>query len=438
MPFSGLIKHWVGSPSDFPLENRIYNSFCLVALVAIAYHIPLNYLLNLPESTAISVVLLIIQFGMYYLSRYKNKLHISLLVSGITIHLLFIVNYFFNSGIAGPTLILLVLSFFLIIAVAPGKQYLGWLLVNMTIVLGLLLTEYIDATLVVDSYLARESKFADIGSAYFVTVILIYTGIVFIRRNYDKERKSAEEKALKMERLNTEKNKLFSIISHDLRTPLANVQNYLEFLTQLDLNPQEKELLQQDLLRATKSTQEMLTNLLSWSKSQMDGIKPQLHNLNLSATLQNTLELMRIIAAKKDLQLRCEVNEDHMVWADANMLQLIIRNLVNNAIKFTATGSIKVSSTMEGDTCIISVSDTGSGIKQEQQKGLFQFSSQSTYGTNKEKGVGLGLVLCKEYIEAQNGMIWFDSVIGEGTTFYVSLSATIKAGNIPASASQTE
>ncbi|HEY1023869.1 MAG TPA: HAMP domain-containing sensor histidine kinase [Sphingobacteriaceae bacterium] len=428
LPLTALIKHWVGSPSEFPLENRIFNSFCLVALVAIAYHIPLNFLLNLPVSTAISVFLLFIQFGMYYLSRFKNRVHLSILISGIVIHALFIVNYFFNSGITGPTLVLLILSFFLILAVAPPKQYAGWLAGNLVIVLSLLYIEYIKPDLVPNGYLQRNDKFFDIGSAYIVTIILVYTGIVFIRRNYDKERRSAEEKAMALERLNGEKTKLFSIISHDLRAPLANIQNYLEFLSFTDLTLEEKQLLQQDLLRATQSTQEMLTNLLSWSKSQLDGIKPRLHHLNLTETLKPTLELLRILAKKKGLELTWQIADECSVAADANMLQLIIRNLVNNAIKFTAAGHIKIASRLRGNECIISITDTGSGIAPERRKDLFQFSTQSTYGTQKEKGVGLGLVLCREYTDAQNGKIWFESIVGKGTTFYISLSASVKTG----------
>ncbi|SDM22065.1 Histidine kinase-, DNA gyrase B-, and HSP90-like ATPase [Daejeonella rubra] len=116
------------------------------------------------------------------------------------------------------------------------------------------------------------------------------------------------------------------------------------------------------------------------------------------------------------------MNESIIVLADKDMLQLVIRNLLNNAVKFTAVGGkISIRSTVENNNCIITVTDNGRGIPYDMQADLFSMKVKSTYGTRNEKGVGLGLALCKEFAEIQNGKIWFESVPGKGTTFYISM-----------------
>ena len=139
-------------------------------------------------------------------------------------------------------------------------------------------------------------------------------------------------------------------------------------------------------------------------------------------TLETTLIMQKSIAEEKNIVLTNAIDEGLRVVADTDMLELVIRNLVNNAIKFTPfDGEIKVSTSIQGQECWISVADNGVGIAKTDYLNIFSLSSQSTYGTNQEKGVGLGLVLCKEFVQIQQGRIWVESELGSGTVFYVSL-----------------
>ncbi|RYZ47727.1 MAG: HAMP domain-containing histidine kinase [Sphingobacteriales bacterium] len=184
----------------------------------------------------------------------------------------------------------------------------------------------------------------------------------------------------------------------------------------------EKTEITQSLLRETKNTQVMLFNLLSWTKSQMEGgMKVNLNALKLSEVIEACLKLQHSAALEKMITISNQTDPEVCVLADLDMLKLVVRNLLNNAIKFTRPGGeIKIISEIKDGQGRLIVQDNGIGISPEQQKELFSMESSSTYGTNNEKGVGLGLMLCKEFTELQGGSISFTSIIGEGTAFNLS------------------
>lgn len=422
---SRLWKYMIGAPSEFSLEERIYHAVCILGLAGAAYNIPFNFLVNLPVSGWLSIIIFIALAFLYYLSRFKNKSEISFVAASLLINALLAVNFCYNSGADGPTLILYALIFFLTMAVAPKKRYLIWTILNITLVVSLLSIQYLHPDWISYTYPSRFSRFTDIVSAYIVVIVLVYTGTYYIRKNYEKERKKAENRALEMERLNKEKNKLFSIISHDLRMPLATVQHYLELLNEVELGQKEKQQFENELLQITRNTQEMLSNLLFWSKAQMDGQRTHLTKTEIYQALEQAVKVQLPSAARKEINLNYTAAENAAqvnVLADRDMLQLILRNLISNAIKFTPQGkTIDIDVSTDMNRCQISIKDNGSGIPAEKQKDIFSLKASSTYGTENEKGVGLGLVLCKDFINAQKGNIWFESSAETGTTFYIAL-----------------
>ena len=154
----------------------------------------------------------------------------------------------------------------------------------------------------------------------------------------------------------------------------------------------------------------------------MEGASVKMLVLNLEWALETTLLLQTSLAEEKGLILNNRLQQNMFVIADNDMLELIVRNLLNNAIKFTPPGGqITISSEVHGKECWIKIQDTGIGIDKVDFDHIFSLNSQSTYGTNQEKGVGLGLVLCKEFIELQEGRIWVESTLNVGTTFFISL-----------------
>jgi two-component system, sensor histidine kinase and response regulator len=428
-PLHQLHKQWnaawrwlTGPMAVFDLTSRIFHSICLLILIALAYNIPFNYYVGLRAIALLSTISCLIFIGVYYLSRFKNKKNPALLIFCITGTLLFVINFFLNSGINGPTDLFFVLTMVVMIAVVPVKYYWPLVTSNLTIVLVLHYIQFAYPDWVPDTYTSASYRYSDISSAYVVVVAMIIFSFYFIRRNYDVERRSAEQRAAMMNLLNEEKNKLFSIISHDLRAPLTNVQNYLELLTEVKLSENEQHDIQQKLLYSTRSTLDMMNNVLSWSKSQMDGLKFKLSALTVHELLLPQLLLFTHIAENKKIKTEVTIDHDLQVVANGDMLQLMMRNLINNAIKFTLPGgNIAVSAKKRGANVVLTVKDSGNGRQLKLSNDIFYLKSESTKGTAGEKGVGLGLVLCKEFAEAQNGRIWFECDKVSGATFFVEM-----------------
>ncbi|WP_240049537.1 sensor histidine kinase [Mucilaginibacter psychrotolerans] len=381
---------------------------------------------------------LLICLFVYYLSRYGNKPRPAVIIFTLVSNLLFTGNFFYNSGTLGPSEFFMALCILLQLCILPKKQQRFWLTLNVLLVLALNILEYLHPQLVPYTYNNAWSRFLDMTSAYVVVVIVIYYTITYLRRNYDHEKRSSGDRATsierkneqimrqnhELERINQERNKLLSIIAHDLRSPLSNIQNYLELVTEYGLDTEERRMVEGDLLKVTRRTNEMLSTLLLWSKGQMDGVNVKLGYVTLRSTLFNTLELERAIALKKEITLSADLDWDIKIVADNDMLQLVIRNLINNAIKFTHNGGEIVFKAEQIDgECWLIIRDTGIGITPEKQAELFSLRAGATFGTNNEKGVGLGLLLCKEFTELQGGRIWLESSPGEGTAFYVAMPA---------------
>ncbi|WP_254070954.1 sensor histidine kinase KdpD [Pedobacter sp. L105] len=425
------------------MEARIYHSICIVAFFALAYNVPFNYFVGLPKAALICLIALSGFAWLYYVSRVKKKFTYSVLGLGLFGNVFFTAIYFINSGVNGPTLILFALFFYLLSATAPKHQQWIWLLVNIVVVTSLCVIQYIIPSWVPSSYENELSRYTDTISAYMVVIISIFYSLRYIRINYETEKKSAIDKALdielkniQLELVNGEKNKLFSIVAHDLRSPLASIQSYLELLTAFPLKEEEKKEIELKLLSLTKNTSNMMANLLSWSKSQLEGVQVNTQTLNLMKTLRDMLKVETSIAHEKEIILTYHIDENIYVQADANMLMLVIRNLINNAIKFTPEGGNIQIMVVVDDDCRITVTDSGKGIAESDQKHVFSLKAKSTFGTNNEKGVGLGLILCKEFIELQKGSIEFRSTQGRGTSFTVSIPVTKL--NIDSSSQQSE
>ena len=416
------IETLVGSPDKFSLESRIFHNFSLLIFFTLTFSTIFNFSLHLYVSAILSFSVLCIQGFSYYISRYKNRLNAAVIIAVVLANVLTAIGYFYNSGLAGGTLLLYASILFIILSISPKKQWIIWISINLAVVLGVTYSEYRNPAVIMQNYTSREEQFADNLFSYIVTVMLLYMGTVTIRNSYIKQKQLADEKNLALELLNAEKVKLFSIISHDLRTPLASVQQYFDVMAELELDAQERADLEKDLLLTIGNTQELLTNLLKWAKNQMDGATAKLKPVNLRQYLAETSELFEAIAIKKGIALTTTTESDITIKADPDMLQLVIRNLLNNAVKFTAKGGhISLKAVSEDKNCIISISDNGVGISADKQKEIFSLSTSSTRGTQNELGTGLGLVLCKDYTELQGGRIWFNSIEGQGTTFYISL-----------------
>ncbi|NOQ25676.1 MAG: PAS domain S-box protein [Bacteroidales bacterium] len=255
-----------------------------------------------------------------------------------------------------------------------------------------------------------------------------FYGIVGIMLDITK-RKDAEQALKESEKqlieLNATKDKLFSIIAHDLRTPFNSILGFSELLIG---NVKDFEIAKSEkyiglINSSTKDSLILLENLLKWAQSQTGQIKFKQKRIILSSIIREIIELSNSIAIVKDISLVHNYSDEIEVYADENMLKTVLRNLISNAIKFTKTGgNINISLISEQNQVEISISDNGVGINEETLKKLFDNSTNITSrGTANEKGSGLGLVLCKEFVEKHGGKIWVESEVGKGSDFKFTL-----------------
>lgn len=240
------------------------------------------------------------------------------------------------------------------------------------------------------------------------------------------------EQKTKLEQLNNElraanavKDKFYSIIAHDLKDPFQVLLISAEVLHNdyPDMEREERNKYISGIYRTTGNLAALLENLLQWSRTQYGEIECNPRQIDLDILAREQIAFFIAKAEKKKITLIAEIPEHLPVYADENMLQSILRNLVGNALKFThAGGTVKLTTKDDGNFIVTSVSDTGVGIPEEKLGALFTIGgNHTTMGTAKEKGTGLGLMLCKEFVEKNGGLLRISSQPGKGSTFSFSL-----------------
>ncbi len=240
-----------------------------------------------------------------------------------------------------------------------------------------------------------------------------------------KEEEIIQQKNIQLEALNNEKDKFFSIIAHDLKNPFNSIMGFSELLIEQikenDLEGIDKyaEIIQQ----SSHNAMDLLTNLLEWSRSQTGHMEFNPEYLELNGLINNVIALLENQAMQKSININKTTPKILTLKADKDMLSTILRNLISNAIKFTNTnGEIHINAEQKNNQTIIKIKDNGIGINKNTLNKLFRIEENiSSKGTNNEKGTGLGLVLCKEFIEKHDGKIWAESEEGKGSSFYFSI-----------------
>jgi PAS domain S-box-containing protein len=253
--------------------------------------------------------------------------------------------------------------------------------------------------------------------------LIYFIGVI----NDISERKDYEQQ---LENINATKDKFFSIIAHDLRNQFSGIQGLSEILMiRKNLTEGDKEKYISLLHHSGKSALNLLENLLEWSRSQLKRVEMIPEKINLYTLTKEVLSLAKNQAMLKQIELESQVQKSQVVYADQHMLHTVLRNLISNAIKFTPSqGKVVISACTLGSKQLISIKDNGVGIAPDRVSKLFLMDSERTItqGTGKEKGTGLGLLLCKEFIDKHNGEIKVTSEENIGTEFVISLPVSPK------------
>ncbi|MBC2604029.1 sensor histidine kinase [Puniceicoccus vermicola] len=243
------------------------------------------------------------------------------------------------------------------------------------------------------------------------------------RLQMEKEHKSLEQQAEELTLANESKESLFAILGHDLRGPVGNVRSFLEFLQSDDLSQEDRRKLQDELIQEVGNLEVLLDNLLGWASTQLQQLVPYPVDYRLCDQVGEVLQVQYESASRKNIRLINDVDSTHWVCADRAQIQTVLRNLVSNGIKFTPQeGEVRVSSKDRGDMILIMVVDSGIGISAERIVTLRSGNIQKpSRGTNREKGFGIGLRICDQFISANGARLSIDSTDGEGSQFYFSL-----------------
>ena len=279
-----------------------------------------------------------------------------------------------------------------------------------------------------DAKLARQRIIS--RAAIIIGILAIVIILMMLKNGSDRKKanqqlearnKIIEDKAEKLDEANKIKNRLFSIISHDLRGPLSSLQGVLTLIEKNAASEEDLHELLPLLSENFNNTSMMLTNLLNWSRSQMEGFKVDKEEFDLAKVFKAKHALLQHKIEEKELSFDYP-NEPLPVYADKNMISLVVQNLVSNSIKFSSSGGvIKIDTKLQGDFVQVSVCDRGMGIPEDVLPILFDNQFYSSKGTKGEQGTGLGLILCRDFVEKNGGKIHVESTVGKGTKIHFTV-----------------
>lgn len=253
-------------------------------------------------------------------------------------------------------------------------------------------------------------------------------GRMFSFTNISKRKEALEKLALSEKQLrisNDTKDRIFSIIAHDLRSPIASLISFQEAIHLDGIDENEMKSFLERYFKDVNKIYDMLENLLYWARSHMDEIKPRYRECNVANIINDNISFFSLNAEEKKISLHYKGSDELPAFADTDIINIVIRNLLSNALKFTPPGGeITIKGREKGDYIGVSVTDNGVGLNAEDMKKILRPDQHfTTRGTKGEKGTGLGLMLCKEFVEKIGGTISVESEPGKGSTFQFTVPA---------------
>lgn len=401
----------------FNYANTAGFGIALIRLVYMAAFSDNRYSAAVFVINALPLLIFVAMAGFMHTRRYRGALATSFVFFPPAITLLKLPTQ--DKGIEMYFIVYLMFAFFFLyrrvhIALAVGWILVCWtatVLLNETPAFTIYLSPYpLDAGLTVINY----------STAFALTLLTMY----FIKFEVWKYEQSIRKQKEELTRLNAIKDKVFSVISHDLRTPVLSTIMLLKAMERGEFTDQQFRELLPELRDNMEETGELMTNLLVWARNQIRQTDFHASYVSLTELSAQTVRFLNRQAEEKNIRLVNEIPEGCTAYADRDSLQIVLRNLVANAIKFTASGGyVRMRSASQKGMVKVSVEDNGVGISTEDQDLLFGDGFYTTEGTAQEKGTGMGLFLCRDIIEKNGGAIFFASEEGRGTTFTFSVPA---------------
>lgn len=405
------IQKYLGNPQEFGVEQRIVHLIALLGALGVSFSLLLTAVFSpFQIGFLYMLVLPLLLAGVFVLSRlYRKILLAHVLIFLASVYGFFIALLYFG-GLSSPAFYGYFVAFEVLLISSPNKLWHRFYLV-FSLALGLFTFLF-----VAKDWAPLESRLV-YTLLYSAFTFLIFWGTLMIIRGYqslmaksqdhnqelERKNKQVAAKIADVQELNAQKDRLFSIIGHDLRNPLNGIEGFLTVMEDDNLDRATQKKVQKQLLDLTRNSRTLLDNLLAWAKRE--GQARDFKDLLLSDLSEEALKPLYPLAQEKNINIQDQTqNESLYLFGDPHMVVMILRNLVSNAIKFTAPGGwIKLRAYERNEQILIEVEDNGVGMDQRQQERLFTNRREVSLGTNQEKGVGLGLLLCADYSAGMGG-----------------------------------
>lgn len=418
-------RYFFATREKFPIEQRLFISAVIAGMFISALATIVSLIISsIPVVPVVSLVVLAILSLGYYFARVKGIFKPLVMPLIILAFISIFTIWVFDGGIDGSNMLVAFVILILSLIIVPDKRrkYIIAIFVILSTIVYLIQLLRPDLISTFDS---ERTRWIDSFVTAIYSSIFIFFIIRFLHNHYAAEKRRAEEGEHRLHQANSDKDRFISILSHDLRSPFNAILGFSEVLAEevKTLDKAELEDLAYKINKSARNTYNLLEDILLWARAQSSRTPFNPMPLIFKDVCEDILDHLSALANVKNIDLNCTSGDSVKIFADADMFKTVIRNLVSNAIKFSYPGgtvAIKVSEAAASVT--VSVSDHGTGIKPEHLASLFDIAdASSTQGTAGETGTGLGLLLCKEFIERHNGHIWVKSEFGKGSEFNFSL-----------------
>ncbi|GAB3656858.1 hypothetical protein GCM10028791_29000 [Echinicola sediminis] len=407
------------------LEGRIFSS---ISVIAILYLLSMT-VFNLFIAQWWLALLLFVTSGIIFvfhtLAKRKNNYRWAVRTLAAISYPILIGNFFLNDGTVGPSAYVFILVHIITLSLLDPKEFWFWGILNTIIFSLLYYLDFFHPEFIAENYSSLGLMLSDHIVTYLACIAGIIAIISVLKKNYqyqkqisDKKSKDFEQANSDLERSVKQKNKIIALISHDLKSPLMSITKIMEMIKEGEFSTEEIQGLQEDLYLMASNTQKMTESILEWAAIELNDTQTQLKTINIQKECKYILNVYSLLAEQKKILFTYKFSGNTTFTTEMDRLALIIRNLLQNALKFTQNGgAIHFNFQNNGEEIHIEIKDTGIGISQKKLGDLFKMDLRSHAGTSGEKGYGIGLFICQENVKKIGGQLKVSSILGEGSTF---------------------
>ncbi|MEX2513940.1 MAG: HAMP domain-containing sensor histidine kinase [Cyclobacteriaceae bacterium] len=428
---------WKG---NYVLEKQIFNATLIIVFFYMLAMMIFNSIIGNFSLMVLSLLVMIMLFFCFYQLRKRNRYKLAYYLFGGFSYPVLALGFFFNDGLEGPTIFILISFHMVMLSISPTRKFFFWSMINGLVFLFLLFMGVYYPYWIPHTYVSEEMLYLDHSLTYLASLAGIGFVVSIIKKFYELQKNKVKDKSQELVLLNrnlsntsSQKDRIITIISHDLKNPLQSIMQTLELINQGGLAKEEIDFLHEELLKITTRTYRMMENILDWSSFEIKNQRTHIREIDIRKLFEDTIEILKVIAKQKGVQINVSYQKNPTVNLETDRVLLILRNLVQNAIKFTEiNGNIELEINEEEDEVTVIVMDNGVGIPQDRLKHIFELDIKSTYGTAQEKGTGMGLHLCYQNAKKLGGEILVHSEEGKGSIFTLKIPTGFKnKGNSP-------